>query len=252
MLLVSDIHDAPEALARVAGSGEPILILGDLLNFIDYRTGEGIVAEILGHGFARRVAEARGNGGDVRGLWRDAIDGYRGDFRAAVFEQATVQYAEAFRALGGAEVYLTYGNVDILPLLEEASGDIQILDGDVVEIEGWRVGFVGGTGRTLFDFGPPNPLEGRLDALGPVDILCTHVAPAIPALCTDVITGRPERSSEALLGYLEREQPAFHFFGDIHQPVAREWQIGATRSQNVGYFRATGLPTRHAARGRAR
>ncbi|NND85249.1 MAG: metallophosphoesterase, partial [Acidimicrobiia bacterium] len=115
-----------------------------------------------------------------------------------------------------------------------------------------RVGFIGGTGRTLFDLGPPNPLEGRFDALGPVDILCTHVAPAIPALSTDVITGRPERSSKALLGYLQREQPAFHFFGDIHQPKAREWQIGATHSRNVGYFRATGLPTRHAARGKGR
>ena len=60
MLLVSDIHDAPEALARVADSGEPVLILGDLLNFIDYRTGEGIVAEVLGRDFARRVADARG------------------------------------------------------------------------------------------------------------------------------------------------------------------------------------------------
>lgn len=248
MLLVSDVHDAPDALRALAARGEPILILGDLLNFIDYRTGEGIVADVLGVGFSRRVAVARGSGGDVRGLWREAIASYKGDFRAAVFERAEVQYAEAFAALAGAEVHLTYGNVDIVPLLEEAAGGIPVLDGDVVEIEGWRVGFIGGTGRTLFDLGAPNPLEGRLDALGPVDILCTHVAPAIPPLALDVITGRPERSSESLLGYLERERPPFHYFGDIHQPRARRWRIGTTLSQNVGYFRATGIPARHPAR----
>ncbi len=252
MLLVSDVHDSPEALRRLAGRGEPILILGDLLNFIDYRTGEGIVADILGRPFARRVGEARGSGGDVRGLWRDGIDAFGGDFRAAVFERAEAQYAAAFDALAGAEVYLTYGNVDIVPLLESAAGSIPVLDGDVVEIEGWRVGFVGGTGRTLFDLGPPNPLEGRLEALGPVDILCTHVAPDIPTLAVDVITGRRERSSGALLQYLETHQPAFHYFGDIHQPRARSWRIGPTRSENVGYFRATGLPTRHPPRGEHR
>lgn len=252
MLLISDVHDAPEALRGLAGRGEPILILGDLLNFIDYRTGEGIVSDILGSDFARLIAEARGTGGDVRGLWRDAIDGYRGDFREAVFARAEVQYAAAFRALRGAEVYLTYGNVDIPPLLREAAGSAQVLDGDVVEIEGWRVGFVGGTGRTLFDLGPPNPLEGRFESLGPVDILCTHVAPDVPELREDVVTGRPERGSRALLEYLHRHRPPFHYFGDIHQPRARSWRIGPTRSTNVGYFRATGIPTRHQPRSAAR
>ncbi len=247
MLLVADIHDGFDALRRIAGMGEPLLVLGDLLNFIDYRTGEGMVSDLLGRGFAVEVAEARGSGADVRVLWHQALDAYDGDFRAAILELADVQYREAFKALSGAEVYLTHGNVDIVPLLVEHAGDVRVLDGDVVEIEGWRVGFVGGTGRSLFDLGKERPLADRLDQLGPVDILCTHIAPAVATLAEDVITGRPERSAVEVLGYLTEHRPPFHYFGDIHQPRATRWRIGPTLSTNVGYFRATGRATRHPA-----
>ncbi len=249
MLLVSDIHDNFEALGRVAATDEPLLILGDLLNFIDYRTGEGMVAEILGRGFAADVAEARGSGADVRVLWHRALDAYDGDFRTTIFELAARQYAEAFRVLDGTAVHLTYGNVDIVPMLTEFAGPLAVLDGDVVEIEGWRVGFVGGTGRSLFDLGIERPMAERLAALGPVDILCTHVAPAVPALARDVITGRMERNERAVLEYILEFQPPFHYFGDIHQPQATSWRIGSTTSRNVGYFRATGRAVQHPARG---
>ena len=59
MLLVSDIHGAFEALARVARRGQPLLILGDFLNYVDYRTGDGMVADLFGLDFALRVAAAR-------------------------------------------------------------------------------------------------------------------------------------------------------------------------------------------------
>lgn len=228
--------------------GEPLLILGDLLNFIDYRTGEGMVAEILGPAFVGEVSRARGTGGDVRDLWRRALAAYDGDFRATILELAADQYRRAFEALEGAEVHLTFGNVDIVPMLETHAGKVKVLDGDVVEIQGWRVGFVGGTGRSLFDLGVEQPLADRLERLGPVDILCTHIAPAIPALAQDVITGRAERSSREVLDFLTQHQPAFHYFGDIHQPRATKWRIGRTVSRNVGYFRTTGRPWRHPAR----
>ena len=48
MLLISDVHGAWEALRRVAASGGPLLVLGDLVNFVDYRTYEGILSEIYG------------------------------------------------------------------------------------------------------------------------------------------------------------------------------------------------------------
>jgi Icc-related predicted phosphoesterase len=88
-------------------------------------------------------------------------------------------------------------------------------------------------------------MEGLLEALGPVDVLGTHVPPAIDPLRRDVITGRLEGGSVAIADYLRRHQPAAHFFGDIHQPQASSWRIGRTLCTNVGYFRATNRAVRY-------
>ena len=84
----------------------------------------------------------------------------------------------------------------------------------------------------------------KLASLGSVDILCTHVAPAVSSLARDVVGGK-EKGSAAVLDYLLRVQPPFHYFGDIHQPQAISWRVGDTRCRNVGYFRATGKAVRH-------
>ena len=87
-------------------------------------------------------------------------------------------------------------------------------------------------------------MAAKLASLGPVDILCTHVAPAVPALARDVIGGK-EKGSAAVLDYLLQARPPFHYFGDIHQPQAISWRLGDTLCRNVGYFRATGKAVRH-------
>jgi Icc-related predicted phosphoesterase len=79
-----------------------------------------------------------------------------------------------------------------------------------------------------------------LDSLGRVDILCTHVAPAIGPLRQDVVTGREERGSGPVSDFLRAHQPRYHIFGDVHQPQASTWRVGRTRCLNAGYFRATG------------
>ena len=84
----------------------------------------------------------------------------------------------------------------------------------------------------------------KLEGLGPVDVLCTHVAPAIRQLSNDVIGGRPKQS-QAVLDYLHRHRPSWHYFGDIHQPQATTWRVGETTCVNVGYSRATARPIRH-------
>ena len=84
----------------------------------------------------------------------------------------------------------------------------------------------------------------KLQRLGPVDVLCTHVAPAVRPLSTDVIGGRAKESA-AVLDYVEAHRPPWHYFGDIHQPQAVSWRVGATLCRNVGYFRATRRPVRH-------
>ena len=60
MLIVSDVHGASAALRRVASMGEPLLVLGDLINYIDYRTNEGIVADVSGQELVDEFVSIRG------------------------------------------------------------------------------------------------------------------------------------------------------------------------------------------------
>lgn len=251
MLIVADVHGRFDALGTLARSGESLLILGDLINFVDYRTMDGIAAAVLGKDFVKQVARVRAVGDyeGSRALWREHMAGRESDIRRQIGEQVHHQYEETRRALEGGVSYVTYGNVDSPEALRAClPAGSTFVDGQVVEIEGFRVGFVGG--------GAPTPLRvvgevseeamaAKLESLGPVDILCSHVPPAIPALCTDVITGRPEGNSAAILRYLVQYQPAFHYFGDTHQPQASRWRVGKTRCVNVGYFRATRRAIRH-------
>ncbi len=246
MIIIADVHDAPEALARVVRLDEPLLILGDLANLIDYRTGEGIVADVVGIETIRMIAKLRSQRryDEAAQAWRDRVAGIEADVRRQVGERMAAQYARAAEILAGAEVYVTYGNVDRPDLLERSlPPSARYLDGEAVEIEGWRVGFVGGGIPKLGTDGEVTAQEmaAKLAALGSVDVLCTHVPPAIEPLARDVI-GRGYKGSVAILDYLDRHRPPFHFFGDVHQPRAVSWVHGQTRCRNVGYFRATGRP----------
>lgn len=251
MLIVSDVHAAFDALATVARTGETLLILGDLLNFIDYRTGEGMAAEVYGEEFVHQIIinRARGDWKASRSLWAQASAGREKELRSQLREAALRQYEQTREALTGAHAYVTFGNVDWPDALRQCLPEgCRFVDGEVVEIEGYRVGFVGG--------GSPTPINAlgevsheemraKLESLGQVDILCSHLPPAVEPLYRDVVTGQLERSSPPILEYIERFQPRWHYFGDVHQPQAQRWRIGETISTNVGYFRATERPVEH-------
>jgi Icc-related predicted phosphoesterase len=251
MLIVSDVHGAFDDLARLTDTGETLLILGDLINYVDYRTTDGIVADVLGREFVRKVARYRAVGDyrGSRGMWREVTAGREAEIRGRIGEEVQRQYERAGSVLAGSTAYVTYGNVDwpeaLRNCLPEGSS---FVDGDVVEIEGWRVGFVGGGAPT--PLGVPGEVSeeemaAKLSGLGQVDILCSHLPPAVGALHTDVITGRVEGSSIAIREYLAEREPRYHYFGDIHQPQASRWRLGTTRCFNVGYFRATRRAMRH-------
>lgn len=249
MLLVADVHGARQALADVAGMGEKLLVLGDLINFIDYRTYEGIAADLLGLDTVREMVElrARGRFDEARGVWGMAAERHGGDLWADHRSAIAAAYDDILPVLEGSGAVVTYGNVDNPKLLAEGMPPgSSFLSHGVVEVEGWTVGIVGG--------GSPSPLDvpgevsndvmsERLAGLGPVEVLCTHVPPAIPQLEQDTIGGR-NKGSQPVLDYIIEHQPAYHFFGDIHQPQATAWPLGRTASRNVGYFRATGRAVR--------
>lgn len=246
MLAISDVHGAFDALRRVIGSGETVLILGDLANLTDYRTGEGAVASALGIDFARRTAAARGEGdfAEMRRMWREQAAGDSEAVRASIGQMIEDQYDEVSRALTGGSGYVMHGNVDRPDLLVKALPEsFRYVHGERVEIEGLTFGFVGGGVATPLNAAgevADADMEALLDGIGDVDVLCTHVAPAIDPLRIDVVTGRAERSSVPILRYLEEHRPRLHLFGDVHQPRASTWRIGPTLCINVGYFRATG------------
>ncbi|MCI0677754.1 MAG: metallophosphoesterase [Actinobacteria bacterium] len=246
MIFVSDIHGATEPLRRLVALDDEIVVLGDFINLTDYRSGEGAVAEVLGRDFALETAEARGRSDyhGMRRMWRNAIGDHYEQVREQIGEVIRRQYVEVAHALDGGRGLAIHGNVDRPGLLRELLPEgFRYMHGEVVERYGLSIGFVGG--------GIPTPLQaegevsdeemrGLLAGLGPVDVLCTHVPPAVSALRKDVITGRQERGSEPVLGYIQEHQPKLHLFGDVHQAQATTWRVGRTRCLNLGYFRATG------------
>jgi Icc-related predicted phosphoesterase len=249
VLLVSDVHGAFDDLARVASQGETLLVLGDLLNFVDYRTMDGMLAEVAGKDFVARISAMRTHGdhGGAQDLWAEFSAGREAEIRARYDELTRVAYERAAAALAGSGAFVTFGNVDRPDLLAEmVPPDVTFVDAAVFEIEGVTVGIVGGGVPSL---GVPGELTddamaARLATLGPVEMLCTHVAPAVPELSFDVIGGRPKQSVP-VLDYLQEHRPRWHYFGDIHQPKATTWRVGETVCRNVGYFRATRRPVRH-------
>lgn len=248
MLVVSDVHFAVSALRRVAATGETLLILGDLVNLTDYRTGDGAVADVLGLEFSRHSARARASGDfhEMRRMWSDRVGSEVETVRASIGEALDRQYQEVSDALTGGRGYVIHGNVDRPERLKAALPEgFRYAHGETHDIEGVRFGFVGGGVST------PLRAEGELadeemrrllESLGPVDVLCTHVPPDVPPLRRDVITGREERASGPILEYVLDTKPVLHLFGDVHQPQATTWRVGRTRCRNVGYFRATGRP----------
>ena len=246
--VVSDVHGATDALARAGDGADALICLGDLVLFVDYQDhSKGIFADIFGTDrcaefialrTAGRFDEARDFG---NGLWSQV----EGDRREILDAAVSRQYDALFAAMP-TPAYLTYGNVDVPRLWDAHVRDGQhTLDGEVTEIDGVRVGFVGGGLRTPMR--TPHELSdeeyaAKLDAIGEVDVLCTHIPPAVPELTYDVVARRSERGSVALLDTIRRTQPKLVLFGHVHQPLAARTRIGRTECVNVGHFRSTGVP----------
>jgi Icc-related predicted phosphoesterase len=246
--VVSDVHGRSDALAAAADGADALFCLGDLLLFVDYADhAKGIFPDLFGAAAAerfialrtaKRFDEAREMSAR---LWA-ALDG---DPAAHVEAAASRQYAELFAALPSPS-YLTYGNVDIprmwAPHLRPGH---HVLDGERVELGGWTFGFIGGGLRTVYR--TPNEIAdeayaAKVAAVGDVDVLCTHIPPAVPDLLYDTVARRMERGSEALLDAVRATQPRYVLFGHVHQPLASRVTIGSTECVNVGHFRATGTP----------
>ncbi|MEQ0564551.1 metallophosphoesterase [Amycolatopsis sp. NEAU-NG30] len=255
--VVSDVHGNADALKRAGDGADALVVLGDLIDFVDYRDHDkGIMGALFGGEKVGEFARLRREGtrdetvAYSRTLWA-SLD----DPAAAVDEAIHAQYETLFAAMT-APTYATPGNVDTPALWPEFAGEgIEILDGAVAEIGGLRFGFVGGA--LLPDGVVPRPRKGaawrpylreRADyersvaALTDVDVLCTHAPPALPELTYDVVARRSELGSAALLELIRTQRPRWSVFGHVHQPLAPRARVGLTECRNVGHFKETGQP----------
>ncbi len=246
--VISDVHGNTKDLARAGDGADALICLGDLVLFLDYADhSRGIFPELFGVEnadlivelrTARRFDEARALG---RRLW-----GELGIDRETAIESAVRrQYEEMFAAFP-TPTYATYGNVDVPSLWPQYAGPgTTVLDGERIELGGRVFGFVGGglqtPMRTPYEISDEEYAE-KVEALGEVDVLCSHIPPDVPELTYDTVARRFERGSGALLAAIRRTRPRYALFGHVHQPLARRMRIGATECVNVGHFAATGRP----------
>ena len=245
--VVSDVHGRADALAQAGAGADALICLGDLLLFLDYADSRrGIFADLFGAEQARRYIDLRTakRFDEARALSARLFAQF-GNV-PAVFEDAIAgQYAQLFQALPE-PAYLTYGNVDVPKMwASHLKPGHTVVDGGTVELGGRTFGFAGGG---LFSvYRTPNEMsedefQAKLDAVGAVDVMCTHIPPAVPELLYDTVARRMEQGSVALLEAIKRTQPRYALFGHVHQPLVRRTRIGNTECLNVGHFRATGAP----------
>jgi Icc-related predicted phosphoesterase len=253
--VVSDVHGNVNALARAGDGADALLVLGDLIDFVDYHDhSAGILGSVLGPAAVDRFAQLRSSGAPgaafafVRQLWAQLPDS-----RELVHQAIAEQYERIFAVLPS-PTYATPGNVDLPELWPHFThAGVHVLDGQSTEIGGLHWGFVGGgllpsgvvpKGEPVFRsyLRTPEQYATAVAALGRVDMLCSHIPPAVPELLYDVNARRPETGSEDLLALIRRDRPRAALFGHVHQPLARRVRVGRTECVNVGHFQRTGQP----------
>ena len=211
------------------------------------------MVDAYGEPAARRFVELRtaGRFDEAGASLRASSRGREDEIRARVRADVRAQYERVFAAFPE-RTYLTHGNVDNPAVFADLlRPGVRHLDGEAVEVGGMLVGFVGGglprgSGRHLGERTHEEFAE-VVARLPRVDVLCSHMPPAIDDLRFDVVAGRPEPGSQALVDYVEKHQPDYLYFGHVHQPRAERLRIGRTRLVNVGHFRATGRMLLHPA-----
>jgi Icc-related predicted phosphoesterase len=242
---ISDLHGAVEHLDAVARECDALLVLGDLINVLDYRTMDGILVEVFGREPVAAAAELRAQGrfDEARRAFREGVGSGEAEARRRFVELARQDYERVFEALPE-HAYVTYGNVDIPDLLNAVKPDhVQFVDGGAVSIGSWRFGFVGGGVQTPLRIPGESTDEehaAKFDRLGRVDVICTHMPPRIPWYTYDVVAKKFEPGSVPLIAYVQEHRPRYALFGHVHNPFLPRGGIGYTEAVNVGHFQRTG------------
>jgi Icc-related predicted phosphoesterase len=242
--VISDLHGAVEHIPEASRDADVLVVLGDLINVLDYRNMEGILVDVFGKEPVAEAATLRARG-HFRAA-RETLRKHAGDeeeVRTRFVEAARKEYERVFEYLPEDSI-VTYGNADSPDLLRALiPPGVRFADGDVFELAGLRWGIVGGGMRTPLNI-PGEVTEeehtAKLSSLGAVDVVGTHPPPRIPWFCYDTVARKFEPGSTALIAYVQEHQPQFALFGHVHQPLVSQGVIRDTKLINVGHFQADG------------
>lgn len=254
---VSDVHGNLDALARVADRAELLVVLGDLLDYVDYHDpSAGILGSIFGAEKVRIFAKLRAAGEFAalaaynRELW-----GTLADPHTVLREEVSRRYRQVLAAVGP-NTLLTLGNVDVVEAWNAIAGDVlPYRDGEAVTVGGVRFGFAAGgstrTGRAIHRANDAvwrplvKPGDEYLDcvaAIGPVDVLCSHLPPRLAVMRYDTVAARLEAYGPGLLEAIDQHRPWWALSGHVHQPLQARVRRGTTECVNVGHFQRTERP----------
>jgi Icc-related predicted phosphoesterase len=244
--VVSDLHGAADDLRKAVPEGATLLLLGDLINFLDYITMSGILTEVFSVEAVTEVVNLRtaGKVSEAQRVMRERAAGREDEIKTEIGKRVLEQYEAVFAVLPD-PTYPIFGNVDNPPIATNFAKQhpgVHLADGSVVELEGERFGLVGGALPTPLHVAgeiTEEEMAAKVAALGDCDVLCSHIPPAIPELCYDTLASKSEQGSVDLLRYIEDVQPRRAYFGHVHQPLISSLYVGRTLCINVGYFRAT-------------
>src|SRR6266536_4944738 len=142
---ISDLHGAVEHVEAVARECDVLLVLGDLINVLDYRTWDGILVEVFGREAVVEAAELR-----ARGRFEDARTAIRqrtpdpSEARDRFLSLARRDYERVLAALPE-HSFVTFGNVDTPDLLRSLLPDgVRFVDAEAFRLGSMAFGFVGG------------------------------------------------------------------------------------------------------------
>lgn len=251
--LVADLHGRYGDLGESIYPDDTLLVLGDVLDLIDWADISGILPEVLGReNLIGKLMSAVKAGPQAAVALRDELLSPEGGYQEELLQRVSESYRYFSRALEGigCRAYVIFGNGDIPELLESSLNGAPnvVLASGKFDIGGSIFGFV--PGALYSPFMMPAEMDdeaygARLRVLGPVDVLCTHIPPRLEAATMDVVAGRPVEGSDSLLRYIEENKPAILYHGHVHQPAQRELLVGETRVINVAYYKRTGYVHTH-------
>ena len=135
MIFISDVHHKVEFLEKLPKNKGPVVILGDLINWIDYRNGEGIARDVFGLENVLKLIEYRKQHlfEKRKLLWSELYANNPVQIQKKMNDAIDKQYNEVFKSLKNFEVWFIPGNVDDLHTLKNFESEkIKNVDNSIV------------------------------------------------------------------------------------------------------------------------